>query len=444
MMGLAAVSAVAAMFIFALRPQPVQHHSSRTTITFWHSMNGPNEKVLLALIRRFNRSQTKYTVKPIYAGSYELSVMKYANTVGSNVAPDVIQSDQANQALMLDLKATVPVQKFVDRDHYDLSQLYPGVTAAYRIKGSLASMPFNSSSSVLYYNQDLFKKYAVPNLPLAPTYSDVTKAAVALTKRSHGAVKGMTLQIYGWLPEELAANQNAVIVNHGNGRRSLATAATLDSPAMQASMLWLQNVIKQGAFQNLGTGSAAANNQNAAFLAQKVGLFMQSSALLSQMQKSAKFKYGVVFTPHPDGTQANGVAIGGASLWITKNKPAAVQEGAWQLLKFLMTPQAQAAWQLGTGYFTVNQRASHEKTLAAAIRKQPALAVPIAQLKQGHLNAATAGAYFGNIQEERRNIEIAMQQIYGGADVQTALRTAETNTNAAIQKTNQVNRNQQQ
>ena len=78
-------------------------NNGRTTITFWHSMNGPNEKVLEGLVDQFNKSQTKYTVKPIYAGSYELSIMKYANTVGSNVSPDLIQSDQANQSMMIGL-----------------------------------------------------------------------------------------------------------------------------------------------------------------------------------------------------------------------------------------------------------------------------------------------------------------------------------------------------
>ncbi|EPC54359.1 Carbohydrate ABC transporter substrate-binding protein, CUT1 family, partial [Lacticaseibacillus paracasei subsp. paracasei CNCM I-4270] len=222
--------------------------TGRTTITFWHSMNGPNEQVLENLVNQFNKSQTKYTIKPIYVGSYELSIMKYANTVGSNVSPDLVQSDQANQSMMIGLNATVPVQKFVDRDHYDLSQLYPGVTAAYKINGKLASMPFNSSSSVMYYNESLFKKYGVADLPLSPTYSDVTKAAVALTKKSKGAVKGMTMQIYGWLPEEMVANQNSLVVNHDNGRKAMATAATLNSPEMQKSMTWLQDVIKQNAF----------------------------------------------------------------------------------------------------------------------------------------------------------------------------------------------------
>ena len=416
-------------------------NNGRTTITFWHSMNGPNEKVLEGLVDQFNKSQTKYTVKPIYAGSYELSIMKYANTVGSNVSPDLIQSDQANQSMMIGLNSTVPVQKFIDRDHYDLSQLYPGVTAAYKINGKLASMPFNSSSSVMYYNQSLFKKYGIPDLPLSPTYSDVTKAAVALTQKSKGAVKGMTMQIYGWLQEELVANQNSLAVNHDNGRQAMATSATLNSPEMVKSMNWLQDVIKQNAFQNFGTGSAAANNQSAAFLAQKVGIFMQSSAMLGQLQTNAKFKYGVTFTPHPDGTKANGVAIGGASLWITKDKPTAVQEGAWQFMKYLMTPKSQATWQLGTGYFAVNQKANQVKSLADAIKKNPALAVPIEQLNQGHINAATAGAFFSNIQEERQNVELAMQQIYGGADVKKALDEAEADTNTAISKTNSVSGN---
>ena len=85
--------------------------------------------------------------------------------------------------------------------------------------------------------------------------------------------------------------------------------------------------------------------------------------------------------------------------------------------------------------------ANQVKSLADAIKKNPALAVPIEQLNQGHINAATAGAFFSNIQEERQNVELAMQQIYGGADVKKALDEAEADTNTAISKTNSVSGN---
>lgn len=267
----------------------------------------------------------------------------------------------------------------------------------------------------------------------------MTNAAVALSKGSHGKVAGMTLQIYGWLPEELVANQNSTIVNHDNGRTAMATKATLNTPAMQQSMHWLQDVIKQGAFQNYGTGSAAGTNQNAGFLAQKVGMFMQSSAMLGQLQKAAKFHYGVAFTPHPDGTKANGVAIGGASLWIAKSKPQAVQDGAWAFEQFLMQPASQATWQLGTGYFAVNKEAMQQPNLQAAIKHNPALGVPVQQLNAGQVNPATAGAFFNNITSERQYMQTAMQQIYAGADVNKALATAERATNQDITAINAAN-----
>ncbi|WP_179394796.1 ABC transporter substrate-binding protein [Lacticaseibacillus absianus] len=413
--------------------------TTRQHITFWHSMNGPNELVLDRLVDRFNASQSRYQVDPVYAGSYDLSIMKYANVIGSQAEPDLIQVDQARNAMMVGLDSTTPTQTFVDRDHYDLSPLYAGVRQSYTVAGKLVAMPFNSSSSVIYYNKDLFARYGVPDLPKSPSYRDITQAAVTLTQRAHGAVKGLTIQIYGWLPEELAANQNSLIVDHGNGRQAMATKAMLNTLAMHKTMTWLQSVIQQGAFQNYGTGAAAGTNQNAGFLAQKVGIFMQSSALLGQLQTAAKFRYGVAFTPHPDGTPANGVAIGGASLWIAKHKPRAVQAGAWAFERFMMTPAAQADWQLGTGYFAVNRNATRIPRLAQAIQQNPALNVPIEQLNAGRVNAATAGAFFNNISSERTYMETAMQQIYAGQAIDKALATAERATNADIAATNAAN-----
>lgn len=410
----------------------------RTVVTLWHAMNGPNGKTLEAMVARFNKSQQKYWVEPVYEGGYSLTQSKYINTLHSNVSPAMVQIDQGNGAATVGINNYTPVQKFIDKEHYDTSQIYTNVLSAYTLRGQLLSVPFNSSSAVLYYNQDLFKKYKIPNLPQSPTYSEVANAAKLLTQRAGDKLKGVTLQIYDWLPDSLVANQNGTLVNNGNGRDKVATKANVNTQEMRRVFTWVQGMIKDGSFQNYGTGSGASANQMAGFLSQKLGIFMQSSAAMGTIAKSAKFKFGVTFMPHPDNVPANGVAVGGASFWITKDKPADVQQGAWEFAKFAISAKEQAAWQAATGYIAVNKNALKEPVLKQAVAKNPGLLVPIQQLQAAKTNAATAGPFYANLNEAAQYIQVAMQQIYAGRDITAALAEAQRKTDQAIQATNAV------
>ena len=433
---LAVLAVVSGIAFTTTARNAAQASSGRIVISFWHSMNGPNGQLLDKIVDNFNQSQTKYKVVSQYEGSYGLAESKYINTLHTNVTPTIMQ--QSDIPTMTAVGDYVPIQQFADADHYDLNQFYPGILSGFKLKGKLQSMPFNASSSVMYYNKDLFKKYGVKPLSKSPSYSEIRAAAKALTEKSKGAVKGATLQIYPWLPEQLAANQNAVAVNKDNGRTAAATSAELNTPAMQRTFAWVQNMIKDGSFQNYGTGSSASANQMAGFLAGKIGIFMQSSAAAGTIAKGAKFKWGETFTAHADGVPANGVAAGGASLWISKDKSKAEQQGAWEFIKYAMEAKQQAAWQIGTGYIAVNKASVKTAALQAAIKKNPDINVPIEQLQAGKVNAATAGPFLVNSQMDQY-LGTAMQQIYGGKDIKQSLQEAQDEVNKGIRDTNKNN-----
>lgn len=104
-------------------------------------------------------------------------------------------------------------------------------------------------------------------------------------------------------------------------------------------MSWIRTNIKSGDFVNYGSGSSAENNEIAAFLANKLGIFVQSSAYIGQLTTGTKNKLGISYFPHPDGVKANGVGIGGAALWISNDKPKKTQRGAWEFIKFAENPR---------------------------------------------------------------------------------------------------------
>ena len=101
----------------------------------------------------------------------------------SKAVPAVVQLFDIGTRLMVDLKVATPVQDFIDKEKYDVSDLEPNVLAYYTVDGKQWSMPFNTSNPMLYYNKDMFKAAGLdPDKP-PRTWAEVEEYAKKLTKK---------------------------------------------------------------------------------------------------------------------------------------------------------------------------------------------------------------------------------------------------------------------
>ncbi|GLB47597.1 hypothetical protein WR164_15760 [Philodulcilactobacillus myokoensis] len=169
-------------------------------------------------------------------------------------------------------------------------------------------------------------------------------------------------------------------------------------------------------------------------------MFLESSAYISQLIAGTKDKLGITYYPHADGQKANGVAIGGASLWIEKNQPKNVQEGAWQFIKYLSNAENQAKWQKATGYMAINKNSNRTSTLKNLYKKQPEAQVPTEQLKRTIPNYSNSGLFFEGVLKERILSQTAMQQIKDDSNINSSLKTAEDSMNDYITQNNKANK----
>lgn len=440
-MKLKALGALGAILLLALGVSGCvkSKAADKTKIVFWNEMTGPGQVQLTKFANEFNASQSKYKVVPEFEGSYNEVVQKINHTHGSNASPALFQSFDISTTQLANSKMTTPVQKFIDRDHYDMSKIMPVAKKFYSKNGVQVSMPFNTSQPVLYYNQSMLKRLGIKNPPKSPSYSDITKLATEITQKSKGKIKGMTVEEYAWLLEEFMANQKERLANNQNGREKTPTKIKLDTPAAKHAMEWVRENIKKKNFINFGSGSSAEANEIAAFLSGKLGVFIQSSAYIGQLTTGMKDKLGITEYPHADGTKSNGVAIGGASMWISNDKPKNVQEGAWQFIKFLMKPENQAKWQQQTGYLALNKDSQKTKILKDLYKKVPAAKVPGEQLAHTKPNSANSGILLEGLIQERVLTQTAMQQIYNGSNIDKSLKTAQDGMNEYIKNNNRAN-----
>ncbi len=401
-------------------------------MTFWHAMGGAAQEALNKIVDDYNQSQDKIQVNAEYQGTYDEALTKFHTVAGTDSAPTMIQVFEIGTMSMINSGHIEPIQNYVDKDDYDMTGLEENIINYYKIEDKFYSMPFNSSTPVMYYNKDAFEAAGLdPENPPA-TFEEIEDASRKIAE-SNPEMKGFALQAYGWLFEQLLANQGALLMNKDNGRSDTPTEIGFTEEQGKSIFNWVKNMIDEETFANYGTNG---DNMVSGFLAEDVAMFMQSSASARDVIDNAPFEVGVAFIPHPESTEREGVVIGGASLWMVDGKEQAEKDAAWEFMKYLQTPKVQAEWHVGTGYFAINPAAYEEQVVLDAYKEMPQLQVTVEQLQSTKSSFATQGAIMDMIPEGRRIVETALETVYNGGDVDEAYQNTVEQLNQAIKNAN--------
>lgn len=160
------------------------------------AFNGGNlNEAIVKMVDDYNNSQDKFLVEAEYQGAYDDALTKLRSaSLGSVVEADIVQVFELGARFMLDSGMITPVQDMIDKDGYDISQLEPNLVAYYTIDGRLNSMPFNSSTPLLYYNVDMFKKASIKELPKSLEDMLVVGEQLKVAEIE----MPMSILIYGW------------------------------------------------------------------------------------------------------------------------------------------------------------------------------------------------------------------------------------------------------
>lgn len=407
----------------------------KTTISFWHSMGGVNGQAIDTLVQKFNdENEYGITVEAEYQGSYDDALNKLKSAQIGNMGADLVQVYEIGTRFMIESGWIVPMQSMVNADEYDTSVLEPNLAAYYTINDMLYSMPFNSSTPLMYYNKDMFDAAGITEIP------DSLEAIAQIGDKllDSGAQEVMSLGIYGWFFEQFIGKQGLEYANNGNGRTEAATAVAFDENSAAANILneW-KNLYDLGYAPNVGKGGDAGL---ADFSAGKSAITLGSTASLKQILQDVdgKFEVGTAYFPKVKSTDEGGVSIGGASLWALDNNDPKKLRATWEFVKFLISPESQAFWNAETGYFPVNVDAHDEDVFKENIEKYPQFETAIDQL---HDSAPQyAGALLSVFSEARAIVESEIESMLNGNEtVDEAVDSMASQINDAIEEYNLVN-----
>ena len=143
---------------------------AQTEVQWWHAMGGALGEKVNGIADGFNASQSDYKVTPVYKGNYTETMTGAIAAFRAGEHPHIVQVFEVGTATMMAAKgAIVPVyQLMADAGaDFDPSAYLSAVTGYYTdTDGNMLSMPFNSSTPVLYYNKAAFEKAGLdPNTP---------------------------------------------------------------------------------------------------------------------------------------------------------------------------------------------------------------------------------------------------------------------------------------
>ncbi|MFU9136591.1 sn-glycerol-3-phosphate ABC transporter substrate-binding protein UgpB [Erwinia tasmaniensis] len=413
-----------------------------TEIPFWHSMQGDLGVEVDSLAKRFNESHPDYKIVPTWKGNYEQSLAAGIAAVRSGKAPAILQVYEVGTATMMASKAIVPVYDVFKNAGipFDEKQFVPTLAAYYSDAktGHLVSQPFNSSTPVLYYNKDAFKKAGLnPDQPPA-TWQALQQDAAALRKA--GITCGYASGWQGWIQiENFSAWHGLPVATKNNGFDGTDTALEFNQPAQVRHIAMLEEMSKKGEFCYFGR----KDESTAKFYNGDCGITTASSGSLADIRHYARFNYGTGMMPYdaavPNAPQ--NAMIGGASLWVMKGKDADTYKGVAEFMQFLAQPEVAAEWHQKTGYLPITTAAWELTRQQGFYDKNPGTETAIRQMLNKPPLPFTRGMRLGNMPQIRTLIDEELEGVWTGQKTpQAALDNAVLRGNQLLRRFEQTAR----
>src|SRR4028119_2379674 len=371
---------------------------AQTEIQWWHAMTGVNNDVVNKLADDFNKSQNEYKVVATYKGTYPDTMNAGIAAFRAGNAPHIIQVFEVGTATMMAARGAIkPVAELMKEagETFDPKAYLPAVAAYYSTaKGELLSFPFNSSTTVMWYNKDAFKKAGLnPDQP-PKTWPEVFEAGKKLQASGHPTCGFATAWITWVNLEQFSVWHNIPRATKQNGIGGFDTELKINSPTHVRHLQNLVDLQKTKVFDYAGR----TNTGEGRFTSGECPIMITSSGFYGNVKANAKFEWANAFMPYyPDvpGAPQNST-LGGASLWVMGGKKAEEYKGVAKFFTFLSDTDRQANLHTVSGYLPITP-AAHEKGQASGLYKDtPYLETPIRQPPNKPPTENSLGLRLGN------------------------------------------------
>tara|TARA_R110002126_G_scaffold92954_12_gene220499 strand:+ start:414 stop:1724 length:1311 start_codon:yes stop_codon:yes gene_type:complete len=412
-----------------------------TEIQFWHAFTGRLGDLVAEQVDTFNKGQSDYKVIASHKGNYSETLNAGIAAFRAKEQPHVLMVFEVGTATMMGAKgATKPVyQLMADAGASFDPDAYIGSVKGYYTStdGKMLSLPFNSSTPVLWVNKDALKAAGIDENIDMSTWDKV--GGVLDTLKASGHECPLTTAWQSWIHlENFSAYHDIPFATKDNGFAGVDTSLALNGEVQVKHIQTMGDWAQEGKFIYKGR----RNEGGADFRAGSCALFTESSAGYAGIKAEAKFEFDVRPLPYWDGVAGapQNTIIGGASLWVMEGHEDDEYKAAAEFLNFLSSEAIQAKWHQDTGYLPITSAAFDKTKADGFYEANPGTEIAVIQMTAKEPTANSKGLRLGSFDQIRGIIDEELEAVWAGdKTAQVALDSAAERGDRLLRRFEQAN-----
>ena len=415
---------------------------AQTEVHFWHAFTGRLGELVKGQVADFNAGQSDYVVVESHKGNYSETLNAGIAAFRAGEQPHILMVFEVGTATMMAAGGAIrPVHEVMAQSGAKFDpDAYIGAVKGYytTTDGDMLSLPFNSSTPVLWVNRDAMSTAGVDPDTDMSTWEQVDDVLGKL--KAGGEDCPLVTAWQSWIHlENFSAYHNVPFASKDNGFAGLDTELMLNGKPQVAHLSKMAEWAKDGKFIYTGR----RNEGGANFRSGECALFTESSAGYAGISSEAKFDFEVRPLPYwkalakaPQNT-----IIGGASLWAMSGHDNAAYKGAGEFLSFLSSSDVQAAWHQNTGYLPITAEAGDATRASGFYKENPGTDIAVIQMTANQPTANSKGLRLGSFDQIRGIIDEELEAIWSGdKSAQEAMDSAKKRGDALLRRFESANR----
>ena len=353
-----------------------------TKLSFYYpiAVGGPIPAIFDGYCRAF-QAETGIEVAPVYAGTYGETMTKAVTAIKGGSGPPlaVLLAAEMHSLQDLDILASLDDVGLDAAGRAWMEGFYPAFLANSRAGGKLWSVPFQRSTSIMYYNKSAFTEVGLDPERFPRSWAEMEAVAAKLTRRdATGRVTRWGVKMASdtgsaqWTFGALANQAGVILMNEAG------TETYFNNPKATEAMAYWRGL----ASQHKATPDGVSNwgQLSPDFLEGNAAIIQHTTGNLTNLRTNARFPFGVAGLPGKEGPRT---VVGGGNIYFFKHASAAEKTAALKFARFLTQPERVADWTMKTGYIGVRPDAYETKAL-----KDYVAGFPPADVARGFLPVA--------------------------------------------------------
>jgi len=358
---------------------PAAHAQKPVELTFYYpvAVGGPVTKTIDQMAADFEKENPNIKVKPVYAGTYQESIVKALTAFKSGQPPHLAVLLSTDMFTLIDEGAIVPIDGLAGADGKQwLDGFYPAFMENSRTGGKTWGVPFQRSTIVMYWNKDLFKEAGLDPEKAPQNWDELVSMGKKLTKTDAGgnvSTWGVKIPSSGfpyWLFQGLTTPNDTILMNEAG------TDTYFDKPgSIEALQYWVdlsaKHKVMPGGVIEWGTTPKD-------FFERKAAIVWTTTGNLTNIRTNAQFPFGVAMLPEK---KRRGSPTGGGNFYVFDKTSPEEQQAAMKFVRWATQPQRAAQWSIATGYVAVTPAAWETDEMKKYVQEVPQATVARDQLQ---------------------------------------------------------------